>query len=187
MNLYSHNQNFDYSSLVQTLSTSLQAAASAFNTPSFKASTQELLSGLQLTQLQTISALNAVTQELSSIPVHPYQRMVYNFFGPDYTFKTFDDVPEPDYIPTHECVKYINEKMKDLHKTSMHNLTCCPEQQIHMAFGFLSGDEVVYDFNKQKNYLEFFEMLRRVDPQQLLPGKVEILSKKIISEYLKVI
>jgi hypothetical protein len=182
-----NNQNFDYLSLVQTLSTSLQAATSAFNTPSFRASTQELLSGLQFTQAQAISALDAVTEQLSSLPMHPYQRMIYNFFGPDYKFKTFDDVPEPDYIPAQECVKYINEKMKGMYDTCMHNLTCNTNQQIHMAFGSLSGEEVVYDYDKQRGYLEFFEMLRRVDPQHLLPGKVEVLSKKIISEYLKVI
>lgn len=179
--------NIDFSSVMQSLSSSLQSAMTAFSSPSFQRTTQELLSNLSFTQAFTLSSIEQVTAALSSIPTHPYQRMLFEYFEPDHKFKTIDEVPEPDVIPIEESMKYIELKAQQLNQTAMHNLTCCPQDQIRAGFGCLSGGEVVYDFEKQKNYLEFFEMVRRIDPRSLTLENINTISKKIIAEYLKVI
>lgn len=181
------NFNIDYNSIVKSLSASLQSAVTAFNDPSFLSTQQQLLSNLAATQAFTLSSIDEVVNALSSIPLHPYQKLLHDYFGPDYTFKTIDEVPEPEVIPAEECVNYIQSKTRHLHTTSLHNLTCEPHLQIRSAFGYLSGDTVVYDIEKQKNYLEFFEMVRRIDPSTLTTDNVQSISKKIIGEYLKVI
>lgn len=180
-------KNIDYASVMQTLSSSLQSAMTAFSSPSFQRTTQELLSNISLTQAFTLSSIEQVTAALSSIPAHPYQRMLYDFFEPDHKFKTIDEVPEPDVVPIEESMKYIEAKAQEWNRTALHNLTCCPQEQIRAGFGYLSGGEVVYDVQKQKNYLEFFEMVRRIDPRSLNMGNINSISKKIIAEYLKVI
>jgi hypothetical protein len=182
-----NGMNIDYGSVMQALSSTLQATMTAFNNPTFRRTTQELLSNLSLTQAFTLSSIDQVTAALSSIPMHPYQRLLWEYFEPDHKFKTIDDVPEPDFIPVDETLKYIEQKTNSLNQTALHNLTCCPEQQIRTGFGFLSAGEVVYDLEKQKNYLEFFEMVRRIDPQTLTMENINTINKKIIAEYLKVI
>jgi len=181
------NINIDYNAIVQSLSASLQSTITAFSDPSFLSTQNQLLSSLAATQAFTLSSIDEVVNALSSIPLHPYQKLLHDYFGPDHTFKTINEVPEPETIPVEECVNYIQSKTKYLHTTALHNLTCEPQQQIRSAFGQLSGDAVVYDVEKQKNYLEFFEMVRQIDPKTLTPENVQGISKKIIGEYLRVI
>jgi len=182
-----NNTNFDYNTMMQSLSSSFQAAMTAFNTPTFRKTTQDLLSSISVTQAFTLSSIDQITETLSNIPTHPYQRLLFEYFEPDHKFKTIDDVPEPEAIPAEECVNYIQQKMKQVNEVALHNLTCAPNEQIHTGFGFISGGEVMYDFEKHKNYLEFFEMVRRIDPKSLTPENINSISKKIIAEYLNVI
>jgi hypothetical protein len=182
-----NNQNFDYLSLVQTLSTSLQAATSAFNIQSFQTSTQELLSGLQLSQAQAISALDAVTEQLSSIPLHPYQYLLWKYFDKDHKFKTIDEVPNYDDLPVRQSIEILNNKCDNYKQTIFHNITCCPDQQINSGFATLSGNEVIQDHDRQKQYLEFYEMVRQIPLDSINENNAITIAKKIAAEYIKIV
>lgn len=179
----------DYNTtFLQNLSTAIQNTLTAFQTPDFLNTAQGFLSSVnQLSNSIQFPEINSLLSQLSSIPLHPYQNLLWQHFDPDYKFKTIDDIPEPEKIPTKECLDYITKKEQEINKTLFHNLTCAPEQQITSGFETLSGDCVVCDFAKQKNYLEFIEMVRQIPIDTITSENCNSLAKKIIAEYIKVI
>ena len=179
----------DYNTtFLQNLSSAIQTTLTAFQTPDFLNTAQRFLSSVsQLSSAVQFSEIDNLLNSLSSIPLHPYQNLLWRHFDPNHNFKTIDDIPEPEKIPTKECLNYIAKKEQEINKTLFHNLTCAPEQQITSVFEALSGDCVVCDFEKQKNYLEFIEMVRQIPIDTITSENSNSLAKKIIAEYMKVI
>lgn len=179
------DQNQTY---IQNLSSVLQNSLTAFQTPEFLNATGILQTAIQqLTSVTQLVELDSLVDSLSSIPLHPYQNLLWKHFEPGYKFKTIDDIPEPDAIPTTECLRYISKKEQEISKTIFHNLTCCPEHQLHSAFEFLSGEQIVCNIEKQKNYIEFIEMLRQIPLDSITLENSNVLTKKIVAEYMRVL
>jgi hypothetical protein len=174
--------------LIQNLSSAIQATISNFQTPEFVNTATDLLTAAQqLSSLPQLSDLDNLINSLSSVPLHPYQNLLWAHFEPGYKFKTIDEVPEPEKIPVKECIDYVTKKEQEINKTLFHNLTCAPDQQITSIFETLSGDQIVCNFEKQKKYLEFFEMVRQIPIDSITSENCNSLAKKIIAEYIKVI
>jgi hypothetical protein len=175
--------------LQQNLSAILLAAVSAAtHTPQLFDLNQTLLSALQqLSSIEQITQLDSFIDNLPSIPLHPYQKLIWQHFPSDYKFKTIDDVPEPESIPVQESLEFLTKKEKEISKTMFHNLTCCPEHFLRSGFEVLSGDEIVCDIDRQKNYLEFIEMIRQIPVESITEKNCSSLTKKILSEYFKVV
>jgi hypothetical protein len=171
--------------LLCSLSSAIQSALTAVNSPELLNAQSKLLSALQFQP--NLSEIDNLVNQLTSIPLHPYERLMWEHFEPDYKFKTINDVKDPEIIPVEECLKFITNKEQELNKTLFHNLTCCPEQRIMSGFESLSGDEVVCNHEKQKKYLEFFEMVRRIPINSITPQNSTTIINKLISEYMKVI
>lgn len=170
---------------LNNLSAVLQSALTAVQTPEFTSLENNLISALQLKP--DLTQLDAIINELSSIPLHPYEHLLWEHFEPDHKFKTIDDVEDPGDIPTEQCIKYITQKEQELGSTIFHNLTCCPEHRVTSGFEVLSGNKVLCDIQKQKNYLEFFEMIRQIPLNSITPENSNIIFNKIVGEYIKVI
>lgn len=179
--------NSNYTTALQALTSTIQGALSAFKDLSFQQSTQQILSSLQQTQEQTLSSIEEITNTLSDIPYHPYQRLIWNHFEPEHKFKTIDEVPNQDDLPVKQCLEVITKKSEGYKQTIFHNLTCCPEQQLDSCFATLSGEEVVYDIDRQKRYLEFYEMVRQIPLDSINETNAITIAKKIAAEYIKVI
>lgn len=175
------NQN----TFLYNLSSAIQNTLSAIESPGFINIQKELLSAVQ--QKPNLSQIDALINELSSIPLHPYDRLMWEHFEPDHKFKTIDDIEDPGEIPIKECLNVVSKKEQEIGKTIFHNLTCCPDQRVMSGFEFLSGDQVVCNFEKQKNYLEFFEMVRRISVDSITPQNSTTIINKLVSEYMKVI
>lgn len=173
---------------IQNLSSALQATLSSFQSPEFLNTADNLLSAVQgLSGYPQLSDIDNLINQLSSIPLHPYQNLLWRHFEPDHEFKSIDDVPEPEEIPVNECIKFFDQKEKEISRTIFHNLTCTPEQQLHSPFEFLSGEQILCHIDKQKKYLEFFEMVRQIPIDSITTENYTVLAKKLIAEYVKVV
>lgn len=178
----------DQTTLLNNLSAAIQATLNNLQSSEMQETTSEMFSALQqLSANSPLQGIDGLICSLTSIPMHPYQNLIWKHFEPDYKFKTIDEVPEPEEIPLDECVNYLAQKEKELNKTMFHNLTCCPEHQLQSAFEYMSGDQVVCNVEKQKNYLEFFEMVRQIPLDSITTENSPILAKKLVSEFIKVL
>lgn len=176
----------DYqNTLLQNLSSAIQATLTALQTPEFLNTESNLISALQ--QRPDLTQIDIIINELSSIPLHPYERLLWEHFEPDHKFKTIDDIEDPGEIPVEECIKHISQKEQELGKTLLHNLTCCPDQRIISGFEMLSGDSVVCNFERQKNYLEFFEMVRNIPVENITQQNYQTIINKVVAEYIRVL
>ena len=185
--MHYENMNFNYEVIAQSLSSTLQGALTAFNNLSFQQTAAQLLSGLQTIQLDALSSIDAITAVLSGVPYHPYQRLLWNYFEPDHKFKTIDDVPNHDDLPVKQCIEVLTNKSEAHKQTIFHNLTCCPDQQLDSGFAMLSGNEIIYDYDRQKQYLEFYEMVRQIPMNSITEHNAITIAKKIAAEYIKII
>jgi hypothetical protein len=174
----------DLTTYTQQLTSLLQDTLSSFNTPEFLSTKNELLSSLALNN--TLSAINSIVRELTSVPVHPYDILLCKHFDLDHKFKTIDDIPDPGTIPLEECIQFLKEKGKEINKTTFHNLTCQPEEQLTSVYQTLSNDKIICDIEKEKNYLEFFEMMRQIPIDSITEENCDVIGNKILAEYLRV-
>jgi hypothetical protein len=174
------NQN----TLIDELSSTLYKGLSFLETPEFQEATQNFN-----TLVDRVTSLEQeVTSSLSAIyTVHPFDRMKEEYFGTDYKFKSIDDLEEPDHLDCEECAEYFKLKSKELASTSVHNLTCCEEEKITTAFSFMSGDHLVSDCTKQKNYIEFIEMARNIPIDSINEDNYVAIGKKLVSQLMKAI
>jgi hypothetical protein len=176
----------DYqNTLLLNLSSAIQATLTALQTPEFRNTESDLISALQ--QKPDLSQLDIIINELSSVPLHPYDRLLWEHFEPGYKFKTIDDIEDPGEIPVEESIKHITQKEQELGRTLLHNLTCCADEKITSGFEMLSGDKVVCNIQRQKNYLEFFEMVRNIPVENITQQNYQTIINKVVAEYIRVI
>jgi hypothetical protein len=165
----------DYNSFLTTLSSSL----SVLQTPEFSNLKENLHSFTH-----TITSLeHEVTAAISAIPAHPYERLKYQYFGPDYEFKTIDDVEEPVSIDSMECVEFLKKENEDLTCTLVE---CATSQNFFdTAFTFLSGDVKVPNYKRQKDCIEFLEIAKSIPIDKINDENCFSIARKLIGLYLK--
>lgn len=169
----------------EQLSVALEGVLSAIDVPGLRDLQKELEAQINFTPILT--AIESATNILSSIPVDPYEILLSEYFEPDHKFKTIDDIPDPGPLPLVECLNYIKEKNSHTNKIMFHNLTACDEQKFSSVFCYLSNDQVMINREKEKNYLEFYEMLRSVPLDSINEENCDTIANKLIAEYIKVI
>jgi len=174
---------FSNNTFVETLSTIFTQSLSSFYTTDWGNVKEDLST---LTHVVT-SLEHTVDCCLSSIPAHPYERLKYNYFGPDYQFKSLEDLEEPEKIPYEKCLEYIKQKNEEVLFTTFHNLTCDEENKIYTAFMCCSGDKLIADHQKQKKYIEFLEIARNIPLRSVTSENYNSIAKKLIAEYMRVI
>jgi hypothetical protein len=171
------------STFLETLSTIFTQSLSALSTPDW----QDIKENLSSFTHAVTSLEHTVENCLSSIPVHPYERLRYEYFGSDYKFKTLEDIEEPEKLPYEKCLEYVKQKNEEVIFTTFHNLTCSEENQIHTAFTCCSGDKVIPDHKRQGRYIEFLEMARNIPLNSITDENCQTIAKKLIAEYMRVV
>ncbi len=174
---------FSTNTFVETLSGIFTQSLSSFRATDWLNVKEDLGT---LTHVVT-SLEHTVESCLSSIPSHPYERLKYNYFGPDYQFKTLQDIEEPEKIPYEKCLEYIKQKNEQVMFTTFHNLTCDEENKIYTAFMCCSGDKFIPDHQRQKKYIEFLEIARNIPITSITSENCNGIAKKLIAEYMRVI
>jgi hypothetical protein len=155
---------------------------------------QQISSGLlqkypALTEL--LSAASNI-QELSSIPITPYERMKYDYFGKDYVFKTIDDIETPETFNLPEITEQINNISDQLALTTLSAASAFQTQQekaiqennsdINNLSFYIS--EINIDKDLARKNIEFSEVIRSLTMQHIEQQPVET-AKKILSHYVK--
>jgi len=171
----------DQNTFSQELSAAIEKVSKKINSLEGISSLSALNNGLDLTELETL------IDSLSTASVTPYQRILQEHFEPEHKFKTIDDIPEPEAVPTEQCANYIQAKNKQLQDTMFHNLTCCDEHKITTPYTTIENNIPVVDLEKQKKYLEFIEIVRNIPINSITPENCETITKKIVAQYINVI
>jgi hypothetical protein len=125
-----------------------------------------------VTEAQLLSALNT----LSAAPAHPYDQIKYKYFGPEYEFPTFKDLPEPvDFNPRTAFAELtgIGETME---QTISQSLTCVPENT--------NSEVITYDPELIKKNIIFSEVVKSVKMHELMANPVTT-SHKLLNYYKK--
>ena len=169
----------------EQLSVALESVLTGIDIAEFRNLRKELEAQINFTPI--ITAIQAATNALSSVPVNPYEILLSEYFEPDHKFKTIDDIPDPGSLPLMECLNFLKEKDNNVNKIMFHNLTACDEQKFTSVFCYLSNDQVMVDRKREKNYLEFYEMVRNISFDSINEETCNTISNKIIAEYIKVV
>jgi hypothetical protein len=182
------SDNYNETILMQ-LSSALQATLTAFETSNILETQNTILSSFaqNLSAFSPQAIQDAITAATSGIPIHPYDRLKYEYLGPDYIPKTLEDVEDPGELPVMECVNYIKQKGQEVQSTLFHNLTCAKELQLDTVYSYVSGDEVVYNISKQRSILEFFEFAKTIKPSDITDENCNEIARKLMCEYIKAI
>jgi hypothetical protein len=134
----------------------------------------------------TLSALRA----LSGVPTHPYEQTLYKLFGEDYKnkqWKNIDEIQMPISLPIEKCTQKLSTDTSQIHNVMMHNLTCEKHFQLPTALDCLSGEEIIQNFDKQKEVIEFVEMVKNIPLESINPVTSIAYTRKIINEYMRLL
>jgi hypothetical protein len=126
-------------------------------------------------------------QELSGVPSTPYEKMKYDLFGKDYTFKTIDDIPDPENFNLDALTESIKQISKQLAQTTLsaasgfqiqqENIN--PENVQSLTFEM---PEYLIDKNLARKNIEFSEIVRSLTVERLKEQPVEI-AKKLVAHF----
>lgn len=173
----------DQNTLINELSTTMEFHLSAFESQEIT----NIIGNLDTLTHAVTSLEESVHAMLSGIPVHPYERIKYDYFGPDYQFKTLEDLEDPREIDHQKCVEILRGSTNHLYSTTFHNLTCCEEHKCQTAFTKMSGDLIVEDHEKQKNYIEFMELARSIPIDSITDDNCLEIARKLLGHYTRII
>jgi len=150
-----------------------------------------LLDKLNITSAELLSALN----QLSGVPIHPYERLKYDYFGKDHVFPTIDDIEVPEAFCLQTCIGSltgISQKHQDVlaeHSPYINDF----EQHEHLGNAFASlsttvnGDPIfVVDNEKVKKYIEFHEIARSIPIDSVNSSNYVEIAQKLLTHYNKI-
>jgi hypothetical protein len=142
-----------------------------------------LIEKLGITNTTFLSAIDS----LSSVPIHPYERLIHEHFGPNYKFPTIDDI----LMPMDFCIRTtiskltsINAKQQEVHDThyaEMENLH--DHAYIGHAFATLSGDTFVVNNDQVKRFIEFHEIVRSIPTERINSFEAPLIAQKLLHHY----
>jgi hypothetical protein len=125
-----------------------------------------------VTETQFLSALNA----LSAIPAHPYDQIKYKYFGPDYEFPTFKELPDPVDFNPRTALAELTSIGETMEQTISQSLTCVP--------GNTNREVITYDSELIKKNIIFSEVVKTVKLHELMANPVAT-SHKLLNYYTK--
>jgi hypothetical protein len=147
-----------------------------------------LISKLNVTASELLSALG----DLSATPVHPYERLKYDYFDTDYQFKTINDIESPKNFCIHTCIATLtsaNEQQQLQHAEHYKHLDklddCC---NIGHAFAtHTENGQFVVDEERTKNFIEFHEIVRTIPIESITQENSLEIAHKLLSHYTKIV
>ena len=129
----------------------------------------------------TTTDLLSTIQNLSSVPVHPYERLKYDMFGKDYTFKTINDLETPtDFNPN----TYMQQLTGITEQTEQMTLSTLSVYDQAVRTGTLSANMLLVSPDTLKHNLEFVEIVKSLSLEDVQKRPLEI-AQKLTSYYIK--
>lgn len=142
----------------------------------------------------TLDALLSASEELchhfdaalSGIPIHPYERLKYDYLGNNFACISIDSVEVlPNFCPIAAVsdISAISVKYNETVDCQMRALTSNTTENECNVFAELSGDQFIIKHEKIANHLSFIEMVKNI-PIQAIDANPELIAQKLISHYI---
>lgn len=145
----------------------------------------------ELTLAQILSSsdllINEIDAMLSSIPIHPYDRLKAEYLGPDCPTISLNDieVPECFCLSSVSCqITNIAERYSDLFDLQIQALSTDKIDQVYSAFAMPSGEDFVIDKDKTANHLQYVDMVNNI-PLHLVDENPMLVAQKLLTQYIK--
>jgi hypothetical protein len=145
-----------------------------------------------ITSLLSASELlcNELDIALSSIPIHPYYRLVHEHLDGEISPITLANIEAPESFNIETVTNQISclaVKYGDQFETQTQKLTSfstIEEENVCNAFAVLSGEKFVVEQEKVANHLKFIGFLNSIPPEAIDADPVGV-AQKMLSQYLK--
>lgn len=151
--------NYDLNLLVQQLSATLQ----------------------QRFDNNTLTDILSSLQSLSSVPIHPYERLKYDLFGKDYIFKTINDIDTPTDFNTETYTQQLTSITQQTHEMSLSSLSA---YSAAVQTGTLTAEIPLLPPETIRHNLEFVEIVKSLSLEDVQTRPMEI-AQKLTSFYIK--
>jgi hypothetical protein len=140
-------------------------------------------------------ALSAVMlsaqQQLSAVPINPYDALKQQLFPCDYKFPTIDDVEVPEGVTIEGMIAKIEDIEKEYQKNLLETQMNPEKYTVNEPDGYLSilaecsGDNCfVVTEEKQKGYIEYIELIRSTDIDSVNKDNCRDIAKRLGYFYL---
>ena len=159
----------------------------------------------QLTIGQLISSANSMTATLvtalTSAPLHPYEKLLYDYLGPNFICPSITDLTIPENFCPKQCLVELENVAQQVGAlqtnhfarlsaeamdTSFYGIT---SENLNNAFAVLSstakGEQYVIDADKLKQHLIFVETVKSIPVDYVLKNPLEV-AKKMLAEFTKI-
>ena len=149
------------------------------------------LACLQETLQQVLSSSRLLREqfqfELSALPIHPYQKLLAQYFEPGEQVLSIENVPTPlsfNPITTTSQITAISKKFYEATIEQANALTAENIPETCNAFAVLSGEEFIVDHQRVKNHLTFLEMSKAITVEMIEKNPQEV-AKRVLSEFVR--
>ena len=158
-----------------------------------------------LTISQLVSSANSMTADLTTaltaVPVHPYEKLVYEYLGPNFICPTIQELTIPNNFCSQKCLIEIESIAKgvgalqtsqfarmsaEAMDTAFYGIT---SENLNNAFAVLSstpeGERYVIDRAKLADHLRFVETVKSIPTDYVLKNPLEV-AKKMLAEFTRI-
>jgi hypothetical protein len=129
----------------------------------------------------TLTDILSSLQSLSGLPIHPYERLKYDMFGKDYTFKTINDIEAPTDFNTETYTQQLTSITQQTHEMSLSGLSA---YNAAVQTGTLTAEMPLLPPETIRHNLEFVEIVKSLTLEDVQTKPVEI-AQKLTSFYIK--
>jgi hypothetical protein len=130
---------------------------------------------LNISPEELLTALN----DLSAMPVHPYEQAKYQVFEKDYRFKTFQELEAPKDFNIYTAQQQLSSFIENHHKTVSSKLSAYQDLR---AENIYKEDEIV-DIDIAKKNILFSEAVKTLTVQEIQANPIKV-AQKLVTYYL---
>lgn len=123
---------------------------------------------------------------LSSIPVHPFERLKKEYLGNDCSYLSLSDVEVPENFCLSSIsmsISSIADKYSNLFDLQVQALTSEKIDNLYNAFAVPSGDDFVIDNEKVAKHLQYVQMINNI-PVHLIDENPMLVAQKLLTQYV---
>jgi hypothetical protein len=146
---------------------------------------------------------STITTAITSVPVHPYEKLIYEYLGPNHKPSSIEEYSIPNNFNPFSCIKdlrAIAEANQQLQLAQMAVLSAeaanplfngtFVTENLNNAFAEPINDldgkkQFVVNEIKLKNHLEFMEMVKSIPKEYIFKNPLEV-AKKMLSEFVRI-
>jgi hypothetical protein len=141
---------------------------------------QSLLSASEAFRMQFFDSL-------TSVPLHPYERLKYDCFGKEFKPLTLNEVEVSEgfsCVAAVQEISAISDKFHDITDVQVRALTCDDLPNECNAFAILSGNQFVIEKDKLSKHVNFLEFVKNI-PISVIEANPIMVAQKITHQYIK--